>query len=169
MKNWLIASALFGLLSCSRDPTLLVTVDALPSKAMSLQVEVTHGGFAAVKDLDPYDLPSPTPGSTTFLLRLPGGFSGDVGVSVGAFDQAGGLGCLVGTGHTSSAVAAPQASASIRPRPAAAMRSLRAACTALAANQPPVTSSRVLMRPARRSSVSWEASKSSTLRARAKA
>lgn len=104
MKNWLIASALFGLLSCSRDPTLLVTVDALPSKAMSLQVEVTHGGFAAVKDLDPYDLPSPTPGSTTFLLRLPGGFSGDVGVSVGAFDQAGGLGCLVGTGHTSSAM-----------------------------------------------------------------
>lgn len=104
MKNWLIASTLFGLLSCSRDPTLLITVDGLPTKAMSLQVEVTHAGFAAVKDLDPYDLPAPPPGSTTFLLRLPGGFSGDVGVSVGAFDQAGGQGCLVATGTNSSAM-----------------------------------------------------------------
>lgn len=119
MKNWLIASTLFGLLSCSRDPTLLVTVDALPSKAMSLQVVVTHGGFAAVKDLEPYDLPSPTPGSTTFLLRLPGGFSGDVGVSVGAFDQAAGQGCLVGTGSAANAMfAGPDESLRVSMNPA---------------------------------------------------
>lgn len=93
----LVAGGLLSL-SCSRAPTLLVTVDNLPPGALSLQVLATHEDRAAVKDLEPYDLPSPSPAVQTFLLHLPGSFSGDVNVNVAAFDKLKGAGCILGTG-----------------------------------------------------------------------
>lgn len=93
----LVAGGLLSL-SCSRAPTLLVTVDNLPPGALSLQVLATHEDKAAVKDLEPYDLPTPSPAVQTFLLHLPANFSGDVNVNVAAFDKQKGAGCILGTG-----------------------------------------------------------------------
>lgn len=101
MKNWLIASALVSLVSCTRNPTLLVTVSNVPATTRSLQVEAAHAGFPNVVDIEPYELPDPAPAASTFLLRMPANFNGDIVVSVGAFNQAGGKGCLVGTGSNS--------------------------------------------------------------------
>jgi hypothetical protein len=94
-----------SLLSCARQPTLLVTVSDLPPSAQSIVVMATHMGMAEVADLDPYDLPMPPSSKApTFLLRLPSGFSGDITVNVGAFMGTGGQGCLVGTGTANSAM-----------------------------------------------------------------
>ncbi|HRI51852.1 MAG TPA: FG-GAP-like repeat-containing protein [Pseudomonadota bacterium] len=93
-----------ALLSCSRSPTLLVTVENVPATAQSLQVIATHAGLAAIMDVEPYELPQPPPATSTLLLRLPASFSGDIGVSVGAFKSPGGAGCLVATGSTSEAM-----------------------------------------------------------------
>ncbi len=102
MKRHSIALALsLALLSCSRSPTLLVTVENVPATAQSLQVIATHAGLAAIMDVEPYELPQPPPATSTFLLRLPASFSGDIGVNVGAFKSPGGAGCLVATGSTS--------------------------------------------------------------------
>lgn len=102
MKRFSTAFALsLALLSCSRSPTLLVTVENVPATAQSLQVIATHAGLAAIMDVEPYELPQPPPAISTFLLRLPASFSGDIGVNVGAFKSPGGTGCLVATGGTS--------------------------------------------------------------------
>ena len=98
MKHPVLASWLLALVSCSRDPTVVVTVDSIPPTAQSLQAIATHAGFAAARDLDPWDLPSPPPSALTLLLQLPSGFGGDLGVSVAAFDQPGGRGCLLASG-----------------------------------------------------------------------
>ena len=92
-----------ALTSCSRAPTLLVNVENLPGSARSLQVIATHANLAALVDLEPYDLQLPVKSPTTLLLRLPASFSGDVAVNIGAFKDAGGQGCLVGTGVASQA------------------------------------------------------------------
>ena len=104
MKSYRLVASLFSLalLTCSRAPTLLVTVENLPPTALSLQVTATHGELAAIVNLDPLDLPQPTPATSTFLLRLPPSFSGDIGVNVGAFKSASGTGCLVATGSTTT-------------------------------------------------------------------
>lgn len=105
MKRYSIALALsLALLTCSRSPTLLVTVENVPGTAQSLQVIATHAGLAAIMDVEPYELPQPPPATSTFLLRLPASFSGDIGVNVGAFKSPGGAGCLVATGSTSEAM-----------------------------------------------------------------
>ena len=105
MKRYSTALALsLALLSCSRSPTLLVTVENVPATAQSLQVIATHAGLAAIMDVEPYELPQPPPAISTFLLRLPASFSGDIGVNVGAFKSPGGTGCLVATGGTSEAM-----------------------------------------------------------------
>ena len=104
MKRWLIPCALLGVLSCSRGPTLLVSVDGLPSDAKSLQVYATHldpakgTEVAALIDPAPYELALPAPAATSLLLRLPGGFSGDIGVNIGAFKESGATGCLLAAG-----------------------------------------------------------------------
>lgn len=104
MKRWLIPCALLGVLSCSRGPTLLVSVDGLPSEAKSLQVYATHldpakgTEVAALIDPAPYELALPAPAATSLLLRLPGGFSGDIGVNIGAFKESGATGCLLAAG-----------------------------------------------------------------------
>ncbi len=105
MKRYSIALASsLALLTCSRSPTLLVTVENVPTEAQSLQVIATHAGLAAIMDVEPYELPQPPPATSTFLLRLPASFSGDIGVNVGAFKSPGGTGCLVATGGTSEAM-----------------------------------------------------------------
>ncbi len=102
MKRYSTALALsLALLTCSRSPTLLVTVENVPATAQSLQIIATHAGLAAITDVDPYELPQPPPATSTLLLRLPASFSGDIGVNVGAFQSPGGTGCLVATGSTS--------------------------------------------------------------------
>lgn len=122
MKTWLIPTVCFGLAGaagCSRSPTLLVTVANLPQKALSLQVQATHGGAAAASDLEPYELTATSPQSMTFLLRLPGSFSGDIEVSVGAFDQPGGKGCLLAAGsHRTDTFSGPNDSLSVSLEPA---------------------------------------------------
>jgi hypothetical protein len=60
-------------------------------------------GMAAVADLDPYQLPQPLMTQTqSFVLQLPGGFSGDITVNVGAFMSNGTQSCLVATGTATS-------------------------------------------------------------------
>ena len=102
MKSYRLIASLLSLafLTCSRSPTLLVTVENVPTEAQSLQVIATHANLAAIMDIEPYELPQPTQATSTFLLRLPANFSGDIGVSVGAFKSAGGAGCLVASGAT---------------------------------------------------------------------
>jgi hypothetical protein len=103
-KSWLGAFCLLGLLSCSRDPTVLVTVDGIPPTAQSLQVIATHAGFAQAKDIDPYNLQAGKAAAQTMLLRLPAGFSGDIGVSVAAYSMPGAQGCLLATGSNKNAM-----------------------------------------------------------------
>lgn len=100
MKSYRIAASVLSLalFTCSRAPTLLVTVENVPQEAQSLQVIATHAGLAAIMDVEPYQLPQPAQATSTFLLRLPASFSGDIGVSVGAFKSPGGAGCLVAAG-----------------------------------------------------------------------
>lgn len=102
MKSYPLLASLLSLafLTCSRSPTLLVTVENVPTDAQSLQVIATHANLAAIMDIEPYELPQPPPATSTFLLRLPASFSGDIGVSVGAFKSPGGAGCLVASGST---------------------------------------------------------------------
>lgn len=105
MKSYRLAASLLSLafLTCSRAPTLLVTVENLPTEAQSVQVIATHANLAAIMDLEPFELPQPTQATSTLLLRLPANFSGDIGLSVGAFKGAGGTGCLVASGSASAA------------------------------------------------------------------
>lgn len=104
------AAALFcgalGLWGCSRPPALAVTADSLPAQTRSLAVSVTRavvsGADQSTADaLDSYDLPDPTPSRQSFLLRLPTGFSGTLGVSLAAFSGPGGGGCLQRVGFAS--------------------------------------------------------------------
>jgi hypothetical protein len=87
--------------SCSRPPTVLITVEDVPAEARSLHVIPAHMNLASLNDLAPYELPQPTPKVTTFLLRLPDGLAGDVAVQVAAYQQAGAKGCLLSVGDNS--------------------------------------------------------------------
>jgi hypothetical protein len=87
--------------SCSRPPTVLITVEDVPSAARSLHIIPAHMGLASLNELEPFELPQPSPGVSTFLLRLPESFSGDVAVQVAAYQQPGGKGCLLGVGDNS--------------------------------------------------------------------
>lgn len=89
---------LLSLGSCSRAPTVLVSVEDIPAETASLHVMPLHAGLPPHSELAPYDLPQPAPGRTTFLLRLPDSFVGDVTVEVGAYKGAGGSSCLLATG-----------------------------------------------------------------------
>ena len=62
--------------SCSRPPTVLITVEDVPPEARSLHVIPAHMNLASLNDLEPFELPQPTPKNTTFLLRLPDGLAG---------------------------------------------------------------------------------------------
>jgi len=84
--------------SCSRPPTVLVRVEDLPADTASLHVLPLHGGLGPHTELEPYDLPQPAPSRSTFLLRLPDSFVGDVTVAVGAYQGAGATSCLLATG-----------------------------------------------------------------------
>ena len=55
-----------------------------------------------------YELPQPTQSTSTFLLRLPANFSGDIGGRKDAFKSAGGARCLV-AGATTVMFAGPDA------------------------------------------------------------
>ncbi len=107
MKRSLLPLALLGLATCSRGPTLLVTVENVPAMAQSLHIVAAHSDvgtqkvLAAINDLEPFKLASPAATTSTFLLRLPGGFSGDINISVGAFAGADASGCLVANGNAS--------------------------------------------------------------------
>lgn len=107
MKRSLLPLALFALATCSRGPTLLVTVENVPAMAQSLHVVAAHSDvgtqkiLAAINDLEPFKLATPAAPTSTFLLRLPGGFSGDINISVGAFAGADATGCLVANGNAS--------------------------------------------------------------------
>ncbi|MFO0578474.1 MAG: FG-GAP-like repeat-containing protein [Polyangia bacterium] len=87
--------------SCSRPPTVLITVEDVPPEARSLHVIPAHMNLASLNDLEPFELPQPTPKNTTFLLRLPEGLAGDVAVQVAAYQQAGAKGCLLSVGDNS--------------------------------------------------------------------
>lgn len=94
---------LTGFASCSRPPTLLVTVSGLPAQAASLSVFVVKQGddgglLAPMTDLSPYELPSPAPAQISFVLRLPLATDSQLTVSAAAFSQAGGGGCLLRSG-----------------------------------------------------------------------
>lgn len=107
MKRSLLPLALLGFAACSRGPTLLVTVENIPTDAQSLDIVAAHSDvgtqkvLASIKDIEPIKLPSPASSTSTFLLRLPGGFSGDINVSVAAFAGDAASGCLVATGNAS--------------------------------------------------------------------
>lgn len=100
----LVLVPVLALGSCTRDPTMVITVDSIPPGAQSLQAIATHAGFASARDLEPWELPQPPPSALTFLLELPSGFSGDMGVSVAAFDQPGARGCLLASGSGQTAM-----------------------------------------------------------------
>ena len=107
MKRSLLPLAVLGLVACSRGPTLLVTVENIPGGAQSLDVVAAHSDvgtqkvLASIKDIEPLKLSSPGASTSSFLLRLPGGFSGDINISVGAFAAEGASGCLLATGNAS--------------------------------------------------------------------
>lgn len=92
--------------SCSRAPTLLVSVENIPVGVQSLSVIATHDGLAAIEDLEPYALPNPASAAqtNTLLLRLPTAFTGDLGINVAAFKDPGAAGCLLATGTTNIAM-----------------------------------------------------------------
>lgn len=89
---------LLSLGSCSRPPTVLVSVEDIPPETASLHVMPLHAGLPPHTELAPYDLTLPAPTRTTFLLRLPDSFVGDVTVEVGAYKGAGATSCLLATG-----------------------------------------------------------------------
>ncbi len=105
MKRCLLPLALLGFAACSRGPTLLVTVENIPNNALSLDIVAAHSDvgtqkvLASIKDIEPLKLPSPASPTSTFLLRLPSAFTGDINISVGAFAGDNASGCLVATGN----------------------------------------------------------------------
>ncbi|MBL9006630.1 MAG: VCBS repeat-containing protein [Myxococcales bacterium] len=107
MKRSLLPLAVLGWVACSRGPTLLVTVENIPNNTQSLDIVAAHSDvgtqkvLASIKDIEPLKLSSPAAPTSTFLLRLPGGFSGDINISVGAFVGDNASGCLVATGNAS--------------------------------------------------------------------
>ena len=97
MKHLVVASWLLALVSRSRDPTVVVTVDS--SRPRPSRCKRCHTCWLCCRaGIDPGTLPSPTPSALTLLLQLPSGFGGDLGVSVAAFDQPGQRGCLLASG-----------------------------------------------------------------------
>lgn len=95
----------FSLLTCSRAPSLLVSIDRLPPMAMSLQIFVTtseDGGttlHSTAEDITAFNLPSPTPMRTSLVLDLPSKYTGQLGVSVAVFDKPEAQGCILRLGH----------------------------------------------------------------------
>ena len=87
-----------GLSSCSRPPTVLVSVEDLPAETASLHVLPLHAGLGPHAEVEPIDVPLPAPGRTTFLLRLPDAFVGDLSVEVAAYKGAGATSCILATG-----------------------------------------------------------------------
>lgn len=80
--------------------TLLVTVENVPASSQSLAALAVIDGRSTIRDPEPFDLPQPTQSITTFLLGLHEGFQGSIQVSVGAFKDMGGTGCLVASGSS---------------------------------------------------------------------
>lgn len=87
-----------GLSSCSRPPTVLVSVEDLPAETASLHVLPLHAGLGPHSEVQPIDVPLPAPSRTTFLLRLPDSFVGDLAVEVAAYKGAGATSCILATG-----------------------------------------------------------------------
>ena len=99
-SRWDLVAGLLALAvtSCSRSPTILVSVEDLPMEAASLHVLPLHAGLGPRSEVAPYELPQPASARSTFLLRLPDSFVGDVTVEVGVYKGAGATSCLLATG-----------------------------------------------------------------------
>jgi hypothetical protein len=87
--------------SCSRPPTVLITVEDLPAMARSLHIIPAHMGLASLNELEPFELPQPSPSVSTFLLRLPDGLTGDITVQAAAYAESGAKGCVLSAGDNS--------------------------------------------------------------------
>lgn len=87
-----------GISSCSRPPTVLVSVEDLPAETASLHVLPLHAGLGPHTEVQPIDVSLPAPNRTTFLLRLPDAFVGDLSVEVAAYKGAGATSCILATG-----------------------------------------------------------------------
>lgn len=102
----LVVLVLLCLAACSRPPTLLVTVTALPAQAKSLAVSLAikseSGALTpTTQALTPYELPNTTVGQTDFVLRLPLPSDATLLLGVAAFAGPSGQGCLLGLGNVS--------------------------------------------------------------------
>lgn len=64
----------------------------------SLHVLPLHAGLGPHSEVAPIDVTLPAPSRTTFLLRLPDAFVGDVTIEVAAYKGAGATSCVLATG-----------------------------------------------------------------------
>lgn len=93
-----------GLLSCSRAPVLLVSIDRLPDAAASLQLFVTQtdvsGGreVSSLDDLPVLNLSQPAAAKSSLALEVSRSYSGRLSVSAAAFAKPEAGGCILRIG-----------------------------------------------------------------------
>lgn len=103
----MISVMALGLLSCSRAPVLLVSIDRLPGSTGSLQLFVTQTDASGQRevstadDLPIFNVAQPAPARTTVALALPRSYSGKLSVSAAAFSKPDASGCILRLGNAS--------------------------------------------------------------------
>lgn len=103
----MLCSLALGLLSCSRAPVMLVSIDRVPDSAASLQIFVTQTDASGMREVSTLDdlpilnLPRPAAARTSLVLELPRSYAGRLSVSAAAFAKPDAGGCILRIGKAS--------------------------------------------------------------------